>query len=396
MTRSSTFWLVVQREYKAWRKPFLISTALISVGVIALLVITTALRGGDDTPEFAVGTVGDVSAALGADLQNEFGLDAAVSVESMPTVAAAESALEDGSVDAVVVGRAEVLYGPASWDWLLDTIYIVLATDTTQARARELGLSDADVARLSNPGIRFRSIEIVDESSEANEVVGTVAAILMFMAIISYGQWIGYAVVEEKSSRVVELLLGAVRPHHLMAAKVVSIGSLGLAQIGLVGGLVIGFGLVTDRLDLPPVTGWAVFWVMLWFFLGYALYGCLYAAGGSIASNSQEAGNTFGPLSMVLAVGYIAALINMDSVTDTVALRVMSFVPLWAPLTMPARIVRGWAAWWEVGLSLALMIGFTYLVIRVAGRVYQGGVARGARKLGWREAWRSSSDVVAS
>jgi ABC-2 type transport system permease protein len=396
MSDWSVFWLAVRRDLRAWRKPFLISSAVILVGVVALMTFLTIAQGDEETPGFTVGLVGDTSPTLATDLQREFGTAATVTFESLPSRSAAEAELTSGAIDGAIVGSSEMVFGPELSDWLADTIYLVLAADVTQQRAENLGLSAADVQRLADPDIRVRVLDPVQQDDSANEVVATIALIVMFMAILSYGQWIGYAVVEEKANRVVELLLGAVRPHHLMAAKVVSIGALGLAQVGLFGAVVLGFGLATDRIDVPEVAGWAVFWVLVWFILGYALYGCMYAAGGSLASNTQEAGSTFGPLSLILGFGYIGGLISLSSATDSPVLRVFSFIPLWAPLTMPARIVRGWAEWWEVGLSLTLMLLATYALVRFAGRVYVGGVSRASSKLGWREAWRSSRNVVPS
>ena len=396
MSDWSVFWLAVQRDLRAWRKPFLISSAVIVIGVTALMAFITLVQDEDELTVFSIGLVGNTSPSLPTDMEDLFGPDAEATFMSLPTVAAAEEALTEGGIGVVVVGTDTMMVGPTTSDWLADTTYLALVGEITTARAEELGLSAAEAARLADPGVRVNVVAEVEQEGEANEVVATIALIVMFMAILAYGQWIGYAVVEEKANRVVELLLGAVRPHHLMAAKVVSIGALGLAQVGLLGAVVLTFGLVADRIDVPQVAGWAVFWVLVWFILGYSLYGCMYAAGGSLASNTQEAGSTFGPLSLILGVGYMGGLISLSATTDSPVLRLFSFIPLWAPLTMPARIVRGWAEWWEVGLSLALMLAATYGLVRFAGRVYVGGVSRATSKLGWREAWRSSRDVVAS
>jgi len=392
----SVFWLAVQRDLRAWRKPFLISSAVIVIGVTALMTFISLVQDEDEPTVYTIGLVGETSPSLPADMEDLFGPDAEAIFVSLPTVAAAEEALTDGGIGVAVVGADTMMVGPTTSDWLADTTYLALVGEITAERAEELGLSAAEVARLADPGVRVNVVAEVEQDGEANEAVATIALIVMFMAILAYGQWIGYAVVEEKANRVVELLLGAVRPHHLMAAKVVSIGALGLTQVGLLGAVVLTFGLATDRIDVPAVAGWAVFWVLVWFILGYALYGCMYAAGGSLASNTQEAGSTFGPLSLILGVGYMGGLISLSATTDSPVLRIFSFIPLWAPLTMPARIVRGWAEWWEVGLSLALMVAATYGLIRFAGRVYVGGVSRATSRLGWREAWRSSRDVVAS
>jgi ABC-2 type transport system permease protein len=215
----------------------------------------------------------------------------------------------------------------------------------------------------------------------------------MFMAILAYGQWIGYAVVEEKANRVVEVLLGAIRPHHLMTAKVAAVGLLGLIQITAIGTLALSIGLVGDQLELPAASATTVLWVIVWFLLGYAFYGSLYAAGGSLASNSQEAGSVMGPMSILVGIGYVVGLISMQAGIDTLLIRVTSLIPFWAPLIMPGRIARGWAESWEVALALGIMILAGLIMIRIAGRIYVGGVARATSRVGWREAFRTGSDL---
>ena len=153
-------------------------------------------------------------------------------------------------------------------------------------------------------------------------------------------------------------------------------------KIGFVGGV-----------ELPPVTGAAVGWILLWFLLGYGFYGLLYAAAGSLAADSQEAANVIGPLSVVLVVGYMAAWTSLPMQGETVVIRVLSWIPLWSPIVMPTRIVRGWAPGWEVAAIVLLMLVAIYGMLRLAGRIYVGGVARSSSTLGWREAFRQGRDL---
>jgi ABC-2 type transport system permease protein len=133
--------------------------------------------------------------------------------------------------------------------------------------------------------------------------------------------------------------------------------------------------------------------MLVWFLLGFAFYGAIYAAGGSLVSDTHEASSTLGVLNIVPIVGYVLGIIAFSQGTDTALLRTFSLVPLWAPMTMPGRIARGWAAPWEVGVSIMLMLVTIYAIIRMAGWVYQGGVARATSKLGWRDAFHTGRDL---
>ena len=395
----NTIRLIIGREMRAWRKPFVISTAVLLILVGAGLTVALLLGGDDDAVIHRVGVVGETPAELATRIEQHLPAEDDVETRRFVSVVDAEQAAREGDVDLVIVGDSLVVWGEAVADPLADAVVQTLVLGQARTRAAELGLSPAEADRLLTPDLQFRQAVVTpqDGNDDADEVVAVMATIVMFMAILAYGQWIGYAVVEEKANRVVELLLGAVRPHHLMGAKVVSIGALGLAQIAAVGTLAIAFGLATERVGVPSVRPSTVFWVLVWFLLGYAFFGSLFAAAGSLASNTQEAGSTIGPLTLLLVAGYMTGMISIgEGLGDNIVLRAMSYVPLWSPLTMPGRIVRGWAQPWDVLLSLLVMVAAIYGMIRLAGWIYTGGVARATAKLGWGEALRAGRDLRAT
>lgn len=394
MNDSTTILLIMGRELRAWKKPFLISTAIILVVLGLGLTIAVVIAANDDPTTYRMGLTGatpeQLPEAVAASLPSEAILD----VVRYDTMDAVRRAAADGEVAVAVVGDDTVIWGSGVTETLADAVVQSLVLSQAHERAIEAGLTPLEADRVVTPRLTFIDpSEDGSGSNQTDEIVAVSATIIMFMAILAYGQWIGYAVVEEKANRVVEVLLGAVRPHQLMAAKVASIGALGLIQISAVGILVIGFGVATDNVAVPTVRPSTVVWAVVWFFFGYAFYGSLYAAAGSLASNSQEAASTIGPLSVIVAAGYISGIISFSAGTDTAYIRAMSLIPLWSPLTMPGRIVRGWAEPWEVVLALVLMVVATLGMIRFAGWVYTGGVARATSKLSWREALRTGRDL---
>lgn len=392
MTDLAVIRLAAGRELVARRKAFLVSTAVVTAVVVALLTVAAVL-GGERDPTARIGVVGPAPEGFQARLESSLGLP--VEVVELSDEGEATTLAAAGDVMAAVVAPDEVLWGPTITSEVAEAVVETLRRRNAERVGAELGLDSADLDRLLAP-VQAGSARTGDEEDVAAEVLSVVSVILMFVAILAYGQWIAYGVVEEKANRVIELLLGAIRPHHLLIAKVASIGALGLAQLLVVGGIALGFGLATDRVEIPPVAGSTLAWLIVWFLLGYVFYGFLYAAAGSLAADTQGAGNSIGPLNLLPAIGYMAAVGSFAEGSSNLLLRVLSLLPPWAPLVMPGRIARGWAEPWEVALSVALMAAVAYGMVRLAGRIYLGGVTQATRSVGWREAFRAGGDVEGS
>ncbi len=388
--------LVARRELLVARKPFLITTAILLAVAAAGLTIMTVVESndsGDGSITYELGLVGAVPAQLPDEVASRLPRGHDLDTVILGSIDAAEGALSEGDVGAVVVGDDTVLWGPWVSVTLAESLVDSLQALKARERAAEFGLTSEDIGSLLDPELEFRSVARADEGAEADEAASSIAVIVMFAGILAYGQWIGYSVAEEKSSRVVELILGAVQPHHLLTGKLLAVGSMGLTQMTLVGSLVVGYGLAADLVNMPDLAAGLVVWMLVWFLLGYTFYGAIYAAGGSLVVDTHEASSTLGVLNILPIVGYVFGIITFSQGADTALLRAFSLIPLWAPMTMPGRIARGWATPWEVGLSVVLMLFAIYGIIRFAGWVYRGGVARASSKLGWREAFRAGRDL---
>ena len=194
-------------------------------------------------------------------------------------------------------------------------------------------------------------------------------------------------VVEEKSNRVVELILSTVRPRDLLAGKVIGIGLLGLAQIALVGGLaavLLGAGVF----DAPASLGSSLALIIPWFALGFALYAVAYAAAGALASRQQDANSAGIAVTYTLLAAYFLGYVALASDTDGLLANLLTIFPLTAPLVLPARSALIGVPLWEHALALVLMLATIYVLVRVAGRVYAHGLLRGGARIGIRAAWR--------
>lgn len=392
-----TVGLVMRRELRAARKPFLISTAILLVVAAAALTIMKIVENNDTengSITYGLGMVGAVPPQLPSEVRSRLPEGHELVTRRFGTVEAAEEALRNGEVGVAVVDDDTVLWGPWVSVTIAESLVDSLRALKADGQAADLGLTSEEVESLLDPQLEFRSIERADDGSKADEAASAIAVIVMFGAILAYGQWIGYSVADEKGSRVVELILGAVPPHHLLTGKLLAIGSMGLTQMTLLGSLVVGYGIVADLVNMPDLALGLVLWMIAWFFLGFAFYGAIYAAGGSLVSDTHEASTTLGTLNILPIVGYVFGIITFSQGTDTGLLRIFSLIPIWAPMTMPGRIARDWASPWEVALSVVLMLLAIYGVIRLAGWVYRGGVARASSKLSWREALRAGRDLT--
>lgn len=227
-------------------------------------------------------------------------------------------------------------------------------------------------------------------SEEAGRVLASLGVIILFLALVTTGQVISEGVAEEKRSRVVEVVLSAVAPRHLLVGKAVAIGLIGLVEVLLLVGAVAAAGAALDAFPLPRATPGTLVAVVGWFLLGFAFYATVYGAAGAMVAPHENSANASLPVTLLLMVGYFVGLTAQGG--GGLLVRVVSMLPPTAPLTMPLRIAYGNAAPWEVGLAAALTLAATYGVIRLAGRLYAGALMRGG-KVRWRDAWRDAAHL---
>ncbi|HSF85094.1 MAG TPA: ABC transporter permease [Acidimicrobiia bacterium] len=384
-----TIWLIAVRELRerAASRAFQVSTGMTVLLVVGLLLAPT-LFGLDDPPSYTIGV--DAEAATGIDEAVALGAPTegtSVELEGFEDIADLRQAVQDGEVDIGVSGST-ILVGPQTGPELRTLTIAAVAALDLQVRAADLGLDNNDLAQLLGAAPEVVELES-DTEDDSGNVVAFVGTILLFISIVTYGQWILIGVVEEKTSRVVEVVLGTVRARHLLAGKVIGIGILGLAQLLLIGVLGVYIVRTTEQFDVPSVGVEIIAIVVGWFLLGFTFYATGYAVAGSLVSRQEDAQNASFPLTILMLAAYFVAIASLES-GDNIAIRIMSLVPPFSPLTMPLRQAAGDAAVWEVAFSVLLMIGAIVLMLRIGGRAYSGGLLRSGGKVKLREAFRSA------
>jgi ABC-2 type transport system permease protein len=375
--------LIATRELRerARTRGFVAATAVLLVAAVAAGVVPRFLD--DDKSSLRVGLVGGPrSAALTAAL-NLAASEDLVRLVPVGSVGEADEALREREVDVVVEGTTSVrIRGERTGERAEELAGRLAGAIPVVAGLETAGLPPERIGPLLSPApLPVRPLVPPREDTARDAVF--IGALALYVALLTYGGWVGTGVLEEKSSRVVEVVLAAVRPAELLAGKVIGIGVLGLGQLALVGGV----GLLSAVLagsDAPSSAPGAVGLVLLWFVLGFAFYSCAFAVAGASASRQEDAQSAMGPLYVLLVVAYLATGAAQASPDGALA-RISSFVPPLAPLTGPSRVLLGHAPFWEVAASVALTLVATVGLIRLAGRMYGGAVLRFGPRLGLRE-----------
>jgi ABC-2 type transport system permease protein len=382
-------WLVARREWnqRARSRAFWIST-LVSVLIIVAIILVPQMYGGAG-PTRTVGLVGEGSAQLPA-LLRASGDQLGVTVETRAFAdeAAGRAAVRSGDVAVLLVDLRQLVWKAEPDDQLRAIVSAAVRVVDEQQAIAELGLAPEQAQRLLQPPkLSSTSLEPATKERAARAALAVVGVILLFTAIAFYGGFLLVGVVEEKSSRVVEVLLSRLRPTELLGGKVLGIGLVGLAQFAVVA----GSALVTLRLSgntlAPDTTPSTIGWVVFWFVLGYGFYSVLYATAGSLVSRQEEAQSIQFPITAVLLVGYFFSLSAAESPDSTAAV-IGSLFPPTAPMVMIVRLANGGVPWWQIVLSVALMVVTMYGLVLLAGRIYAGAVLRIGRRVRLREAWR--------
>jgi ABC-2 type transport system permease protein len=379
--------LVARREFRerARDRSFLVSTGLTILIVAAVVVLPRLLGLGDTT--YRVGITGIDADRIAAAAKEQARLsDVRLEIvdANRPT---GERAVRTGELAAFVDG-GEVLVERELEPALSAVLDNARRGVEGDARLREAGV-DPTVVRsaLAVEPLRLRTLDPEAAQSGTRRNIAFLGSLVLYGQLLGYGFWVALGVVEEKSSRVVELLLSAIPARALLAGKVLGIGALGLLQLLATAVVGVGVAVAVGTIELSSTVLEPVAVVLGWFVLGFLFYSCVMAAAAARVSRQEELQNATTPVSMLALVSFFATFYVANE-PASVATHVLSVVPPFSALTMPVRTASGEAAAWEAPVAVALMLGIVALLVVVAGRVYEGAVLRMGSRVPLREAWR--------
>jgi ABC-2 type transport system permease protein len=388
--------LVAMREIRerVRGRIFRIGTLIILLVVAAAIVIPALHKGSAPTTQ-KVGIVGGDSSQIS---QVAHGAAARsqdrVTIVSLPSLEAAKAGLRSGTIDVAVVDGTRILLDqPASSkNSSSDSAFVQdLAAYLGVLRAYEAaGLTPSQAAEVSHArSVPVESLEAPpSNTARATSVIGLV---LLFFMLTQYCTWILIGVMQEKSSRVVEVLLATLRPIELLGGKVIGIGLVAFGQAALV----VAFALVVGRAvgsDLLHGTEPLVLACeLLWLVLGYAFYCWLYAAAGSTAERQDQVQTLALPLSIPILLGYIFSITVASSGNPSLLFKFLAYLPPTAPFCMPVLVSLDQVVWWQFFASVVITLVATVGVALFAARIYRRAVLQTGSRVRIRELFAPSA-----
>ena len=434
--------LIVKREYKnrVTQRSFIISTIvmlfLIIIGACVPTIIEYFVSTSNTQTKIAVVNNANTIAGLHGDALSQYmqaNLNGTTGTQATSATTPGQStssgqphfAVTTGTSDAINSLQQKVKNGDLNILLVLDRTtnqdlrftYYTNANSTDDAnvaqvqsmagqlnfldKASRLGLTPAQTSSLFvQPGFTVVNTgQNQDHRSESARLAGYLVAyagvILIFMSVFLYGVSVATGVAEEKGSRIMEILVNAATPFQLMTGKIIGIGAAGLTQMACFVIVGIGAFLLQTPLeaalighaggglsiDIASISTTLLLVLLLYFILGFALYATLFAAMGALVKRQDEVQNAIQPLTWLFMIGYIASFIGI-SAPDATWIKVMSYIPFWTPTTMLMRLGAGTVAWWEIPLSIVLMIIATFVCALIAARIYRFGILMYGQKPG--------------
>jgi len=406
-------WVIAKREFleRVRTKWFVVMTVLGPILMIALIVIPALLasRGSNGAKIDIV----DRTGVLGEPLIKAFAADKQHWIAKVVPNDTPEQTLLDKihtreisgflEIPADALADGEIIYrGDNETNQIVGiTLERTIYRAVLSQRGAKANLSEeqvADLIKLPNITKLHTNGETKGESGSAMFVLGYMIAFILYMVITLYGINVMRSVVTDKTSRVTELMSAATTPRAMMTGKILGVGGAGLAQISLwliAGGIALAYqdsifhalGLHAGGSVLPSLDAAQIAIIAAFFVLGYSFYASLYAAVGATVSSDQESQQAQIPITMFLVIG----MVSMTAITGDprgATSAAMTLVPMWSPMLMPLRYLLGGATGADVAMSLAILAVSTYLVSRVAAKIYRVGILMYGKRPGLGELLR--------
>jgi ABC-2 type transport system permease protein len=283
-------------------------------------------------------------------------------------------------------GEAPEYYGSNITDLSIPTLGHLIGTALASRRLVLAGLDPAKLSVFTNP-VEMKMIKVSSkgETEDNGQAFGAIAAVLMtiYITIMSHSGSVLYSLIEEKSSRVVEVLITSVEPYHIMLGKLIGIGLVGLtrfalwATLGLLA-LLLGHTLwprLTGQLSqtLSILNSSMLIYCVIYFVLGYVLFASMYLIAGALTRVADDAQQAGGPITLLYGLPLVIVWIVVKDPNSSTA-AALSLVPIFTPTIMMVRIAVGSIPFWQILLSIVLMIVSIAAVLTIASKVYRAGI----------------------
>lgn len=358
---------------------FQVGTAIVLL-VVAAAIVIPSLQSASAAPSQTVGVVGgplsipqlDAIALAGKDAHDR------IHFVTEPTRAAANAALRQGRIDVAVVDGTKLVLNESATlaSSPADPTFVSVAAaylGVVKAAAAYLKAGQIDAVVDAKP---VPTTLLHKGAGQAPLGVSVIGIVLLFIMLTQYCTWILIGVMQEKNSRVVELLLSTIRPIQLLAGKVIGIGLVALLQAALVVGTAL---IVADAVGSSFLSGTGTVLLLaevVWLLLGYFFYCWVYAAAGSMAERQDQIQTLAFPLSIPILISYIYAITVASSGSAPLLFKVLAYVPLSAPFCMSVLVGLHEVTWWQFACSVAITLASTYGIAHFAAGVYRRAILK--------------------
>lgn len=404
MSAARAIRLVFQRELKArlLSKANIITMAIMVAVIAAGTVVTGILMDRDSGPRTVHIAVGASASELEPFL--DAGADQFdVLIELTTSTEDEARAVIEGKVAGAEPLEAFVGGNPTSPDVIVADPDDPVVQGIIGGAVQERALEDAVRAMGGDPDELRRALEAAQPTIESPSLsdeerygpaygVAMVALIVLLIALISGCNMIAMGVVEEKSSRVVELLLATIKPTQLLAGKILGVGAYGLVQVAVIGGaLTLSLSTLGVAEDIDVNIGGTLVLLIVWFLLGYTTFALLFGAFASLVSRQEDIGAVTTPLSFLVVTPYYVAMFLVPEQPDSSLVAWLSQVPFLSPFMMPIRSAMGSVAPWEMALAIVIALATIPALVWLAARLYQRGVLHMGGRLKVRDALKRAA-----
>jgi ABC-2 type transport system permease protein len=316
-----------------------------------------------------------------------------VRTREVTDLAAGTAMVSDGELDALVSGPPAGLRVLADEELDQDVRIALDGIVARQVLESELAaVEDLDpetvLARIASARVDVQTLRAPDPERGQRLAIALLIIALLYVSLVLYGTMLAQGVIEEKTSRVVELLLSTVRPWQLLAGKVLGLGLVGLIQLAVIGVAGLLLATATGVLTVSGVATGTLLWGLVWYLLGYFLYATVFAAVGSLVSRQEEAQAVITPITLILVVAFVLGFSVLAQDASGGTSTVLSLLPPFAPILMPGMIALGAAAAWQVATAITLTIGAIILLTMLGARIYRNAVLRMGTRVRLRDALR--------
>ncbi len=383
--RLPTTFLVARREVRMrLRSRVFVGGTIVMTVLVVVGIVAASLLAGKTTP-VRVGFSGGSQALERSFTATAAALGVSVTVSDIADVGAGKTQVTAGTLDVLVTGSSTAPTAVANAA-MPSSVESALSLAAEAARLSDAGLSPAAV-KSAMALVPVQLLAPPNPKDTQNLLASLALGIILWIALGQYGNMVSQGVVEEKATRIMEILLATIQPTRLLAGKVAGVGLVGLLQLTIVGAAALVAVHVTNLAAIPALGAASILADICWFMLGFLFYATAYAAVASLVSRQEEIQSAVAPISVFQIAGYLlmyAALPNPSGPLATLC----SLLPPFAPILMPVRMAVTDVPIWQVGLAMALIVASIGGLTWLAGRMYTNAAMRIGARVRFMDAFR--------